>query len=167
MPSNRLKLDIISGRLAGVVALPESEAACRGQSVDIRIAIASPARLSRKRQYTMRVLVAGATGLSWFLELVPFLTKQGHDVYRLTRSKPQEAYDIAWDPLEISCRRDASTVARSAWCHLAGENIAGKRWTPKVKEELRRSRIEGTKLLLRNAGTTRSIAENADLRFGR
>ena len=93
----------------------------------------------------MKVLVSGATGLVGS-ELVPFLTQQGNDVYRLTRSKPREAHDIAWDPSRNQLpkgRIDGSDVV----VHLAGENIAGKRWNPKVKEELRSSRIDGTKLL--------------------
>lgn len=93
----------------------------------------------------MKVLVTGATGLVGS-ELVPFLVKQGNEVYRLTRSKPLEAHDIVWDPSRGQIpkgRIDGSDVV----VHLAGENIAGKRWNAKFKEELRRSRIDSTKLL--------------------
>ena len=93
----------------------------------------------------MKVLVTGATGLVGS-ELVTFLKKQGHDVYRLTRGKAHEAHDIVWDParnLLPKGRIEGTEVV----VHLAGENIAGKRWNPAVKNELRRSRVEGTRLL--------------------
>ncbi|WP_010584317.1 TIGR01777 family oxidoreductase [Schlesneria paludicola] len=93
----------------------------------------------------MKILVTGATGLVGS-ELVPFLTRQGNDVYRLTHSKPKEANDIVWDPAHNQLPK-ARIEGTEAIVHLAGENIAGKRWNPKVKEELRRSRLDGTKLL--------------------
>lgn len=93
----------------------------------------------------MKVLVTGATGLVGS-ELVPFLTKQGHDVYRLTRGKAHEAHDVVWDPKngQIPKGRIEGT---EVVVHLAGENIAGKRWSPAVKTELRKSRVEATRLL--------------------
>ena len=93
----------------------------------------------------MKVLVTGATGLVGS-ELVPFLTKQGTDVYRLTRGKAHEAHDIVWDPARNQLPK-GRIEGTDVVVHLAGENIAGKRWNPAVKSELRRSRVEGTKLL--------------------
>ena len=93
----------------------------------------------------MKVLVTGATGLVGS-ELVPFLTKQGHDVYRLTRGKAHEAHDIVWDPSRNQFPK-GRIEGTDVVIHLAGENIAGKRWNSAVKSELRRSRVEGTKLL--------------------
>ena len=93
----------------------------------------------------MKILVTGATGLVGS-ELVPFLTQQGHEVNRLTHSKPKEANDIVWDPARNQLPK-ARIEGTDAIVHLAGENIAGKRWNEKVKEELRRSRLDGTKLL--------------------
>lgn len=93
----------------------------------------------------MKVLVTGATGLVGS-ELGPFLTRHGHEVYRLTRSTPREARDIAWNPStnEIpKARIDGSDVV----IHLAGENIAGRRWNAKFKQELRDSRIDSTRFL--------------------
>lgn len=93
----------------------------------------------------MKVLVTGASGLVGS-ELVPFLAKQGHEVYRLTHSKPHEATDIAWDPMRNQIpkgRIDGVDVV----IHLAGENIAGKRWTDAYKQLLRQSRVDVTKLL--------------------
>ncbi len=93
----------------------------------------------------MKVWVTGATGLVGS-ELVPFLTKQGNDVYRLTRGKAHEAHDIVWDPARNQLPK-GRIEGTDVVVHLAGENIAGKRWNPAVKSELRRSRVEGTKLL--------------------
>ena len=93
----------------------------------------------------MKVLVSGATGLVGS-ELVPFLTNKGHDVYRLTHSKPREARDIVWDPPRHELPK-ARIEGTEVVVHLAGENIAGKRWNPNVKDDLRHSRIDGTRLL--------------------
>src|SRR6478752_1131586 len=93
----------------------------------------------------MKVLVSGATGLVGS-ELVPALTRQGHDVYRLTRSKPHEANDIVWDPDRHQLPK-ARLEETEVVVHLAGENIAAKRWNARFKEQLLRSRVEGTKLL--------------------
>ena len=93
----------------------------------------------------MKVLVTGATGLVGS-ELVPFLSKQGNEVIRLTRGKAKEANDGVWDP-EHNQFPKGRIEGTDVVVHLAGENIAGKRWNPAVKEELRRSRVNGTKLL--------------------
>lgn len=103
----------------------------------------------------MKVIVTGATGLVGS-ELVPFLAKQGHDVYRLTHSKPREAHDIAWDPAQKQLPKSRLEGAE-VFVHLAGENIAGRRWNPQVKESIRRSRAEGTKLLCETIGQLQTL----------
>lgn len=93
----------------------------------------------------MKILITGATGLIG-RELTADLIRQGHEVFRLTRSQPKEPNDIPWNPTagEISTAR---LEGLDAVVHLAGENIAGSRWTAAVKERLRTSRVQGTKLL--------------------
>lgn len=100
---------------------------------------------SQFSETTMKILVTGATGLIG-TELTGYLTTAGHEVFRLTRSRPKEANDIPWDPAAGSIPK-ARLEGLDAVIHLAGENIAHARWTPAVKQRLRQSRIQGTRLL--------------------
>ncbi len=93
----------------------------------------------------MKILITGATGLIG-KELSTSLARQGHEIFRLTRGQPREANDIPWNPAAGEIPK-ARLEGLDAVVHLAGENIAGARWTDAVKERLRRSRVDGTKLL--------------------
>jgi uncharacterized protein (TIGR01777 family) len=93
----------------------------------------------------MKVLVTGATGLVGS-ELVPHLRQAGHEVFRLTRSDAKEANDITWNPTSGDLPK-ARLEGMDAVVHLAGENIASRRWNAKVKERLRRSRVDTTRFL--------------------
>lgn len=93
----------------------------------------------------MKVVVTGATGLVGS-QLVPVLTGQGHEVYRLTHSKPREAHDISWNPARQELPK-ARLEGAEAIVNLAGENIAGRRWNAKFKQAIRTSRLDSTKLL--------------------
>lgn len=96
-------------------------------------------RLARRR-----VLVTGSHGLLGSA-LVPFLTTGGHEVLRLVRGSARVG-EIAYDPA-------AARLATTAWpridavVHLAGENIAARRWSARQKERIRASRVEGTRRL--------------------
>jgi len=95
----------------------------------------------------MKVAITGASGLVG-RALVPYLTAGGHGVVRLVRRAPAAPDEAAWDPstgaVDPSVLEGADAVV-----HLAGEGIAGGRWTPARKEELRSSRL----------GPTRKLAE--------
>ncbi len=93
---------------------------------------------------TWHVAVTGARGLVGST-LVPLLTTGGHQVTKLVRRPPQEE-EAFWNPKENVL--DASSLdGIDAVVHLAGENIAARRWTPEVKAEIRDSRVHGTRLL--------------------
>jgi uncharacterized protein (TIGR01777 family) len=93
----------------------------------------------------MKVLVTGATGLVGSA-LVPVLTANGHEVFRLTRSEAKQGNDIHWNPTSRDLPK-ARLEGLEAVVHLAGENIAASRWTKTVKERLRTSRVDTTKFL--------------------
>ncbi len=103
------------------------------------------AHARQEGQRTMKVLVTGATGLVGSA-LVPMLTTGGHEVFRLTRSNPVEANDIQWNP-DSGDLPKARLEGMDAVVHLAGENIAASRWNARVKERLRRSRVDTTRFL--------------------
>ena len=94
----------------------------------------------------MLVAVTGSTGLIGSA-LVRRLTGEGHQVLRLTRSPATRPDQSRWDP--VAGRIDAEALARAdAVVHLAGRGIGdGLRWTRKVKDEIRESRVRGTRLL--------------------
>ena len=94
----------------------------------------------------MKILVSGSTGLIGSA-LVPFLTSGGHSVVRLirTETRPGQAA-VYWDP--AAGKIDSSALeGLDAVVHLAGENIAARRWTPAQKARIRDSRVQGTRLL--------------------
>ena len=98
-----------------------------------------------------RVAVTGATGLVG-QRLVPALLAAGHRVDRLTRRPPAAGTtDVQWDPLRG--RLDPRALEGvDAVVHLAGESIAARRWSRSVKERIRRSRVDGTRLLSETLG---------------
>jgi uncharacterized protein len=94
----------------------------------------------------MKILISGSSGLIGSA-LARFLTAQGYTVARLVRPKtPQAGGDVLWDP-------EAGTIDASrlegfdAVVHLAGESIAGGRWTAARKARISDSRVKGTRLL--------------------
>ena len=94
----------------------------------------------------MKILVSGTTGLIG-TALVPFLTTGGHSVVRLIRSQPRPGQAaVHWDTAAGSIDSSAFE-GLDAVVHLAGENIAARRWTPAQKARIRDSRVQGTRLL--------------------
>ena len=92
----------------------------------------------------MKIALAGASGLVG-TALIPALESQGHEVTRLVRTAPRVG-EIEWHPNkdEVSA---ASLEGFDIIINLAGENIAGGRWTDEQKRKIRDSRVNGTHLL--------------------
>jgi len=104
-----------------------------------------------------RVAITGASGLVG-RALCRSLSTTGHDVVRLVRRQPTAADEVLWNPAteEIDGR---ALEGIDAVVHLAGESVAGRRWTDPVKKRIRDSRVLGTRLLVRTlAGLDRPPA---------
>lgn len=92
----------------------------------------------------MKILLTGSSGLVGSA-LRKQLTQEGHTVVPLVRH-PAGDGEIFWNP-------DAGTLDAKqltdieAVIHLAGESVAGKRWTDLQKERILSSRVRGTELL--------------------
>ncbi len=106
----------------------------------------------------MKVVIAGGTGflgtpLAWTW------AEEGHDVRVLTRGlAPGQAQHesgtgkpgitrVGWDPDGPLGPLAAEIDGSTAVINLAGESIAGARWTPARKQRLRDSRISATRAL--------------------
>jgi uncharacterized protein (TIGR01777 family) len=96
----------------------------------------------------MLVAVTGASGLIG-TALVERLHAEGHQVLRLTRSRPAASDQVHWDPATGELDPDALAKA-DAVVHLAAKGIGEDlRWNARIKRELLESRVEGTSLVAR------------------
>jgi len=89
--------------------------------------------------------VSGSTGLLG-QAVGARLRAAGHDVVRLVRSDPATDDAFRWSPARRELD-DRALVGCDAVLHLAGESIAGERWSEAKKQRIRDSRTLGTKLL--------------------
>lgn len=94
----------------------------------------------------MVIAVTGASGMVGS-DLVKKLEGAGHLVRCLVRHEVKDAdREIRWDP--DAGQIDAAELnGVDAVVHLAGENIAGQRWSEDFKRRILESRVKGTKLL--------------------
>lgn len=96
----------------------------------------------------MKVLVTGASG---FLgsEIVSQLTRGGHEVAALVRGPTASQSNFRWNPAtgELEIGAINKWGGPLAVIHLAGENIAARRWTPDQKRKIHDSRVEATRRL--------------------
>jgi len=94
---------------------------------------------------TLRILVSGTHGLVG-KALIPFLEGAGHQVVKLVRSKEKKENSICWDP-KTGAINPKEFEDFDAVIHLAGKNIANRRWTKRQKSEIFLSRCRDSWLL--------------------
>ncbi|MFT4541388.1 MAG: hypothetical protein ACI841_004398 [Planctomycetota bacterium] len=92
------------------------------------------------------VLVSGSSGMVG-RSLAAFLTTGGHRVRHLVRRAPENDDEFHWDPAKGELD-SAALDGVDAVVHLAGENIAARRWSAAQRARIRDSRISGTRLLV-------------------
>ncbi len=102
----------------------------------------------------MKILISGASGLIGSA-LKTALSARGDHVLSLTRRNARNDSEITWDP--SSNTLDPSRLTNiDGVIHLAGENIASRRWTAAQKARIRDSRVQGTALLAQTIATISS-----------
>jgi hypothetical protein len=94
----------------------------------------------------MNILITGSTGMIG-TALIEFLKMRGHRVTRLVRAPSLSSEpSVRWDP-KAGVLPASEIEGCQAVVHLAGESIAGGRWTTVQKAKIRDSRVQGTALL--------------------
>ena len=105
----------------------------------------------------MKIVIAGGTG---FLgrPLTAALARDGHDLVVLTRGPGDHsgarARAVTWDPNGALGPWAAEIDGAGAVVNLAGESIAGKRWTAAHKQRILDSRLRATRSLAAAIGAT-------------
>ena len=91
----------------------------------------------------MRILVTGGTGFIG-RALCEVLTIEGHDVAVVTRHPKTVTHGraVAWTDVPQAIERVEAVI------NLAGEPIAGTRWTAEHKRRIRDSRVEATRIVV-------------------
>jgi uncharacterized protein (TIGR01777 family) len=139
---------VLGRALAQWLAPARLEAMFRYRHDTLRADLEAHARDATRPRLT--IALTGASGLLGSA-LASFLTTGGHRVIRLVRraggATSDPAADTApWDP-ERGLVAPERLPKLDAVVHLAGESIAGGRWTEARKTEIRRSRVAGTAAL--------------------
>ena len=90
------------------------------------------------------------TGTSGFIgsALVRRLEAEGHEVIRLVRRPAERPNEVEWHPLAVDVEQRQRLENLDGIVNLAGSNLAGGRWTAERKDEILRSRVEGTRALV-------------------
>jgi NAD dependent epimerase/dehydratase family enzyme len=95
----------------------------------------------------MKLIITGGTGLIGG-ELTQQLTREGHQLTSLIRAMKQPAKGattfLRWDIKRGEIENASQLEGHDAVVHLAGESVAGGRWTEERKRRIRESRVKGT-----------------------
>ena len=93
------------------------------------------------------VAITGASGMVG-TALAEKLRQTGHKSLSITR-KASSSGSILWDAA-TGLKNPSQLEGVDTIVHLAGENIAAGRWTAALKDRIRRSRVEGTRSLVKS-----------------
>ncbi|BCX14107.1 MAG: epimerase [Candidatus Dojkabacteria bacterium] len=104
------------------------------------------AKLNTDSNY--KILIAGASGFVGGY-LSKFLESHGFEIYKLVRRKPQNDFEIEWDPSKQFIDTNKLNNSKiSCVINLSGASLSKNlRWTKNVKNEIYTSRINTTKFL--------------------
>src|SRR4051812_47909584 len=99
----------------------------------------------------MDIAVTGTSGLIGGA-LVGRLRANGHTVRRLVRpGRPLGPDQVRWDPTTGEVDLDGLAGVDGV-VHLAGAGIGNHRWTERYRAEILRSRVDGTRAIVRAMG---------------
>jgi uncharacterized protein (TIGR01777 family) len=102
----------------------------------------------------MKILITGATGLIGS-ELQKSFTAKRHEMLLTIRKEPSDDTHIQWDADKGFDQPDR-LEGIDAVVHLAGESVAGLRWTDEKKQAIRTSRVNGTRSVVDAIGKLRT-----------
>ena len=92
----------------------------------------------------MKILITGASGLIG-KALQRSFSEKGYEMLLAGRGEPTKANEIKWSVEDGFREEDLGRLeGLDAVVHLAGEGIAGLRWTEEKKKAIRDSRVKGT-----------------------
>jgi uncharacterized protein len=107
---------------------------------------AAPSATAAPRATPARtVLVAGSSGFLGH-HLHRHLRRRGDIVRRLVRRQPRSSEEFGWDPAAGHLAPEA-LAGVDVVVNLGGASLGRLPWTPAYKEELLRSRVDGTRVL--------------------
>ncbi len=96
----------------------------------------------------MRILITGASGLIG-KALQRSFSEKGYEMLLAGRGEAKHEDEIQWSAEDGFHEEDLSRLeGLDAVVHLAGEGIAGLRWTDEKKKAIRDSRVDGTRNLV-------------------
>lgn len=95
----------------------------------------------------MTIAITGASGMIGSA-LARSLAADGVRVVRLVRRPAHSDDEVTWDPQRRLVDVDALVAAElTAIVHLAGAGVGDHRWTSSYKDQIRRSRVDGTEAI--------------------
>ena len=137
----RLPMQAVSGLVASGFVKSKLARMFRYRHETLKADLAAHQRLELS---PMKIAISGATGLVGS-SLSAFLSTGGHDIVPISRRALPRG--VVWDPAKGFTKGTGALEGVAAVVHLAGENIAGGRWTDARKRAIRESRLQGTRSL--------------------